>query len=72
MDMRRETPQTTTQQAVNQNVTARYLKKASLQALLEKLFEGQTEFNIRMKEDQWCFTAPRKLEESEIDALRDE
>ncbi|CAN8095327.1 unnamed protein product [Discula destructiva] len=48
-------------------VTARYLKKASLQNLLEKLFPGQTDFNITMREDQWCFTAPRKVEESEIE-----
>jgi hypothetical protein len=33
---------------VTQNVTARYLKKTSLQALLERLFPGQTEFNIRV------------------------
>jgi hypothetical protein len=31
-----------------QNVTARYLKKTRLQALLERLFPGQTDFNIRV------------------------
>ena len=52
MDTKREPSQTTTQpkrQEVKQNITARYLKKSSLQALLEKLFEGQTEFNIRVR-----------------------
>lgn len=33
---------------VTQNVTARYLTKAKLQALLERLFPGQTDFNIRV------------------------
>jgi len=52
MDSKQEQPQHTvgqpTKQDVKQNITARYLKKTSLQALLEKLFEGQTEFNIRV------------------------
>ncbi|KAI8283751.1 hypothetical protein K4K60_002454 [Colletotrichum sp. SAR11_57] len=33
---------------VEQNVANRYLKKASLQRLLERLFPGQTEFNIEV------------------------
>jgi hypothetical protein len=33
---------------VTQNTTSRYLKKASLQVLLERLFPGQKEFNIRV------------------------
>ncbi|KAK1752731.1 hypothetical protein QBC47DRAFT_389166 [Echria macrotheca] len=61
-------------QEVKQNVTSRYLKKTNLQDLLERLFkdEGVTEFNIKQKDDQWCFTAPRKVEDVEIDAVRDE
>jgi hypothetical protein len=37
-------------QEVKQNVTSRYLKKTSLQELLERLFkdEGLTEFNIKV------------------------
>ncbi|KAH9227983.1 hypothetical protein K456DRAFT_57721 [Colletotrichum gloeosporioides 23] len=33
---------------VEQNVANRYLKKASLQRLLERLFPEQTEFNIEV------------------------
>ncbi|KAK3341965.1 hypothetical protein B0T25DRAFT_586036 [Lasiosphaeria hispida] len=57
---------------VHQNVTSRYLKRDTLQELLEQLFPGQKDFNIRMKEDQWCFSAPRKVEDSEIDSIRDQ
>ncbi|KAK1764226.1 hypothetical protein QBC33DRAFT_547552 [Phialemonium atrogriseum] len=57
---------------VTQNVTCRYMKKSSLQALLERLFPGQKEFNIRMKDDQWCFTAPRKVTEADLDVARDD
>lgn len=32
-----------------QNTTQKYLKKDCLQALLEGLFPGQTEFNIRVR-----------------------
>lgn len=32
-----------------QNTTQKYLKKDCLQALLESLFPGQTEFNIRVR-----------------------
>lgn len=46
---------------VEQNiVTARYLKKTRLQSLLEKLFPGQTEFNIRVSPPHGL-TAPRPL-----------
>ncbi len=84
------------EEGTTQNVTARYLKKDRLQEVLEGLFPGQTEFNIRvslapsacariaphrtashigilvadwghlhaqMKDDQWCFTAPRQVKE---------
>jgi hypothetical protein len=33
---------------VQQNTTSRYLVKIRLQELLERLFPGQTEFNIRV------------------------
>ncbi|KAK5653981.1 hypothetical protein OQA88_7657 [Cercophora sp. LCS_1] len=51
--------------AVKQNVTRRYLKRESLQELLESLFSetGQRDFDIKQKEDQWVFTAPRKVED---------
>ncbi|KAK3693400.1 hypothetical protein B0T22DRAFT_449738 [Podospora appendiculata] len=62
---------TTDSGGIIQNVTSRYLKKESLQALLEDLFPEQTDFKIRQREDLWCFTAPRKVEESEIDRIRD-
>jgi hypothetical protein len=39
-----------------QNTTSRYLLKKRLQALLERLFPGQTEFNIRVR--LLCFYAP--------------
>ncbi|KAK6841759.1 hypothetical protein PG990_006249 [Apiospora arundinis] len=55
---------------VTQNATTRYLTKESLQKLLEKLFPGQTDFKIRMKEDQWSFTAPTAVKEEDIDGAR--
>jgi hypothetical protein len=80
---KRSMPDKLTQKTTTQDTTARYLKKVSLQALLERLFPGQTEFNIQvnwpcaqpssalltrrmhgqMKDDQWCFTAPRRVED---------
>jgi len=38
-------------QQVTQNVSQRYLKKDSLQTVLERLFPGQTEFRIRVRLD---------------------
>ncbi|KAH7026589.1 uncharacterized protein B0I36DRAFT_366133 [Microdochium trichocladiopsis] len=81
---------------VTQNTTARYLKRARLQRLLEQLFPGHTQFSIeasapmqcpatspwsnkkltgiglQMKDDQWCFSAPRKVSDDDIDNVRDE
>ncbi|KAK8089255.1 hypothetical protein PG997_004216 [Apiospora hydei] len=57
---------------VTQNATTRYLKKESLQKLLERLFPGQTDFKIRLKEDQWSFTAPTVVKEEYIDGIRDD
>ncbi|KAJ6441395.1 corA-like mg2+ transporter protein domain-containing protein [Purpureocillium lavendulum] len=48
---------------VTQNVPDRYLKRESLQALLERLFYPQTEFRIRQKENQWTITVPRTVTE---------
>ncbi|WYZ34124.1 hypothetical protein EsH8_I_000400 [Colletotrichum jinshuiense] len=45
-----------------QNVTSRYLKKASLQRLLERLFPGQTDFSIEMRDDVWHFKAPKEVD----------
>ncbi|KAK2759236.1 hypothetical protein CKAH01_16701 [Colletotrichum kahawae] len=47
---------------VEQNVANRYLKKASLQRLLERLFPGQTEFSIEMRDDVWHFKAPKEVD----------
>jgi hypothetical protein len=55
---------------VAQNTTKSYLNRPSLQALLEKLFPGQTEFNIEMRDDQWHFMAPRVIEDDELDSVR--
>ncbi|KAE9582734.1 hypothetical protein CGMCC3_g1358 [Colletotrichum fructicola] len=52
---------------VEQNVANRYLKKASLQRLLERLFPGQTEFNIEMRDDVWHFKAPKEVDSAEIE-----
>ncbi|EQB45158.1 hypothetical protein GCG54_00005648 [Colletotrichum gloeosporioides] len=58
---------------VEQNVANRYLKKASLQRLLERLFPGQTEFNIelnrslQMRDDVWHFKAPKEVDSAEIE-----
>ncbi|KAI1450480.1 hypothetical protein F5Y02DRAFT_368964 [Annulohypoxylon stygium] len=54
-----------------QNVHARYLKEKSLQTLLERLFPGQTDFKIRLRDDQWCFTVPKEVSEEDLDAIRD-
>ncbi|KAK5993765.1 hypothetical protein PT974_07202 [Cladobotryum mycophilum] len=62
-----EWPPTTSDQGgggVTQNVTKKYLKRTSLQRLLERLFPGQKDFNIRMKDDQWLFTAPSYVSEN--------
>ncbi|KAJ5197059.1 hypothetical protein N7449_007538 [Penicillium cf. viridicatum] len=42
-----------------QTTSNRYLRKANLQGLLERLFPGQTDFGIQLREDQWWFTAPK-------------
>ncbi|KAI0889172.1 uncharacterized protein GGS22DRAFT_153350 [Annulohypoxylon maeteangense] len=57
--------------AVTQNIHSRYLKEKSLQALLQRLFPGQADFNIRLRDDQWCFTVPTQVSEDELDAIRD-
>ncbi|KAK1638670.1 hypothetical protein BDP81DRAFT_422440 [Colletotrichum phormii] len=46
---------------VAQHVTSRYLKKASLQQLLEKIFPGHTNFEIEMRDDIWHFKAPKQV-----------
>ncbi|KAJ5370259.1 uncharacterized protein N7496_006351 [Penicillium cataractarum] len=50
-----------------QNTTSKYLTQDRLQEKLERLFPGQTEFNIRMREDQWTFTAPRIVSDVSIE-----
>ncbi|OTA85842.1 hypothetical protein M434DRAFT_400066 [Hypoxylon sp. CO27-5] len=57
--------------AVTQHTSARYLKQESLLRLLRRLFPGQADFNIRMRDDQWCFTVPSLVNESEINAQRE-
>ncbi|KAI2470991.1 hypothetical protein F4781DRAFT_388373 [Annulohypoxylon bovei var. microspora] len=56
---------------VTQNVNSRYLKLKSLQILLQRLFPGQTDFNIRLRDDQWCFTVPTQVSEDELNGVRD-
>ncbi|KAJ9150722.1 hypothetical protein NKR23_g3367 [Pleurostoma richardsiae] len=51
------------EEVVTQNVSKRYLKKAKLQKLLEEKFPGHENFNIRLKDDQWSFTTPAKVDE---------
>ncbi|KAI1457954.1 hypothetical protein F4805DRAFT_457142 [Annulohypoxylon moriforme] len=51
---------------VTQNIYSRYLKEKSLQTLLQRLFPGQTDFNIRLRDDQWCFTVPTEVSEDDL------
>ncbi|KAI0376200.1 hypothetical protein F5Y04DRAFT_273934 [Hypomontagnella monticulosa] len=48
---------------VTQNASARYLKEESLLRLLRRLFPTQADFNIRLRDDQWCFTVPSPVSE---------
>ncbi|KAL3441635.1 hypothetical protein BJX65DRAFT_244772 [Aspergillus insuetus] len=56
---------------LEQNVTSRYLRRRRLEQLLEGLFPGVGDFNIRLREDQWLFTAPRCVTDDELDLARD-
>jgi hypothetical protein len=47
-------PENSRDQQPRQSTSDRYLKKDSLQALLEQLFPGQTEFNIRVFVSNSC------------------
>ncbi|KAJ5518285.1 hypothetical protein N7453_000707 [Penicillium expansum] len=55
-----------------QTTSCRYLRKANLQDLLERLFPGQTDFGIQLREDQWWFTAPRIVDTAELDSAQDD
>lgn len=57
--------------SVTQNTNTRYLKEDSLLRLLQRLFPGQADFNIRLRDDQWCFTVPSVVSESDINGARD-
>ncbi|KAI1659785.1 hypothetical protein F4813DRAFT_351945, partial [Daldinia decipiens] len=57
--------------SVTQNTNTRYLKENSLLRLLQRLFPGQADFNIRLRDDQWCFTVPSAVSESDINGVRD-
>ncbi|KAH8699082.1 hypothetical protein BGW36DRAFT_426763 [Talaromyces proteolyticus] len=52
-----------------QDVSARYIMRAKLQALLERLFPNQPDlnFDIRIADDVWSFDAPRKVTEAELE-----
>ncbi|CAJ2504034.1 Uu.00g114280.m01.CDS01 [Anthostomella pinea] len=52
--------------SVTQSAKSRYLKEENLSRLLARLFPGQADFNIRLRDDQWCFTVPREVTEDEI------
>ncbi|KAI0169818.1 hypothetical protein GGR52DRAFT_485057 [Hypoxylon sp. FL1284] len=51
---------------VTQNAHARYIKQESLLRLLQRLFPGRADFNIRLRDDQWCFTVPTRVSEDQI------
>ncbi|KAJ5282315.1 hypothetical protein N7505_000295 [Penicillium chrysogenum] len=57
------------QQTPIQTTSSRYLRRDSLQDLLERLFPGQTDFGIQLLEDQWIFTAPKIVETVSYDIL---
>lgn len=57
--------------SVTQNANVRYLKQENLLKLLQRLFPGQTDFNIRLRDDQWCFTVPSPVKEDDINGVRD-
>ncbi|KAF3027319.1 hypothetical protein E8E15_005566 [Penicillium rubens] len=59
------------QQAPMQTTSSRYLRRDSLQDLLERLFPGQTDFGIQLLEDQWIFTAPKIVETADLDSAQD-
>ncbi|KAI0135119.1 hypothetical protein F4814DRAFT_443942 [Daldinia grandis] len=52
--------------SVTQNTNTRHLKEDSLLRLLHRVFPAQPDFNIRLRDDQWCFTVPSVVSESDI------
>ncbi|KAL5001030.1 hypothetical protein BDV10DRAFT_182903 [Aspergillus recurvatus] len=54
-----------------QNVSSRYIRGWRLKLLLESLFPEVTDFNIRMREDEWIFFVPRLVTESELDTIQE-
>ncbi|KAI1806706.1 hypothetical protein F4811DRAFT_510039 [Daldinia bambusicola] len=56
---------------VTQNTNTRYLKEENLLRLLQRLFPGQANFNIRLRDDQWLFTVPAVVSEDVINGVRD-
>ncbi|KAI1476968.1 hypothetical protein F4774DRAFT_391002 [Daldinia eschscholtzii] len=56
---------------VTQNTNTRYLKEENLLRLLQRLFPGQTNFNIRLRDDQWLFTVPSIVSVDDINGIRD-
>ncbi|QQK43245.1 corA-like mg2+ transporter protein domain-containing protein [Penicillium digitatum] len=65
-------PRTIVRQTPPQTTSCRYLRRANLQDLLERLFPDQTDFGIQLIEDQWWFTAPRIVGTAELDSAQDE
>ncbi|PHH80286.1 hypothetical protein CDD80_2127 [Ophiocordyceps camponoti-rufipedis] len=57
---------------VKQSTKARYLKRSSLQYLLEDKFPGYREFNLENVNDIWSFIVPRRLSDAEISSARDD
>ncbi|KFA72668.1 hypothetical protein S40288_10793 [Stachybotrys chartarum IBT 40288] len=49
-----------------QTISTHYMTEMNLQRLLEKLFPGQKDFNIRMRNDVLRFDAPKVVDESEF------
>ncbi|KAL4905102.1 hypothetical protein BDW74DRAFT_178111 [Aspergillus multicolor] len=54
-----------------QNVSNRYIRRWRLRLLLETLFPDASDFNIRMKEEEWIFIVPRLVTEDELDTIQE-
>ncbi|KAL3417525.1 hypothetical protein PVAG01_10535 [Phlyctema vagabunda] len=51
---------------IRQTTGNRYLKRASLQKLLEEKF-GKMDFKIILQDDQFIFTAPEEVSDEELE-----
>ncbi|KAI6089254.1 hypothetical protein F4821DRAFT_257053 [Hypoxylon rubiginosum] len=60
--------------SVPQSVASRYIKEEKLLRLLQRLFPGtdEADFNIRLADDRWSFTAPSLVAASDIDTITED